>query len=230
MKSYVITLVDLLVSVEAAERCITSCAKYGVYPEIFPAITPDDNPYEFICDTIGRKISRRLIDIETRPERVMSCFASQLSLWAKCAEGDEDFLVLEHDARMVNPMPSINARGRTGIMSLGKPSWGDPSPFYTEGVNNLNSTPHPSHMNNFFLGNHAILFTPEGCREILTYMKDETTYWLKPADMFLDKSVLNISEYYPHTFIVDESFTTVQDHGRGIDVKLNIDKESYKVL
>ena len=46
IKPYIITMMENDLSLQAAKRCIKSASKFGYYPEIFNAITPENMPRE----------------------------------------------------------------------------------------------------------------------------------------------------------------------------------------
>ena len=50
MQAYVITIMDEPKSVQSAKRCIKSAKRYGVDVEMWPAITPKDNPVKIFED------------------------------------------------------------------------------------------------------------------------------------------------------------------------------------
>lgn len=56
MKSYVITVMNIPESVEAAQRCIDSMPEYNI--EMYAGFTPDDNP-----DEIARKETYQYVTV-----------------------------------------------------------------------------------------------------------------------------------------------------------------------
>lgn len=222
MKSFVITVMHNQRSLDSAIECIESCKKFGFEPQLYPAFTPKDNPHQVIDDMTGRKCYSRL-KYEPRPECVAGTLASQMSLWYRCAADNEDYLILEHDARMVNPLPTEEY---DGCMTLGKPSWGHPPPETKTGVQYL-----PEYTN--FYGNHAILMKPEGARKILSYFSDprDERPVLDPADMFLAQHRFPfLQKYVPYPFIVEDNFSLIQQWGQSVDIKTGINKDTYEVI
>jgi len=225
MRTHIITIMDLYESVESAITCANTCALHGITAQLFPATTPDDDAHEIIETILGRKISTNILQMEPRPERVLSCLASQMRLWNSCVEVDEDFLILEHDARMITPLPDIEV---DGVISLGKPSWNKELADSLEWEDGLNVM---TNWNRPFLGNHAIMMSPTGAKQILDRMRNPEFRWLHPADMMMTPAMMGeglLKEYYPFPFDVQETFTTVQS-GKSIDVK-NYVPVDYKVL
>lgn len=194
---------------QSADKCIESCKKYGIEPEIFPAFTPKDAPLEIIHRICERDSIFSRFKYEPYPERVASTFASQLMLWSRCAEDDVPYLILEHDARMISPLPDVQF---DKLLNVGAPSWGDIPEEPEEGV--LKQT--ISHN----LGNHALLMKPEGAREIMDYLKGDG--WVDVADVFLGQFRFDfIEKLVPYPFKVEDTFSTIQSKTfkEGITVK-----------
>ena len=83
MQSYVITIMDEPKSVESAQRCIKSAKRHGVNVEMWPAITPKDDPVKIFKDK-GLSTRRFENSPYSRPVNAMSAFLSHRSLWEKC--------------------------------------------------------------------------------------------------------------------------------------------------
>jgi len=229
MKCFVIT-VDHPKSHEIADRCIESCAKQGLHVEKFNAITPKDNPREIIKRITGNQ-KRMILDREPFPERVASCFASQLTLWDRCSRDTEPYLILEHDAVLELPFPHDIEFDR--CITLGRPSWGPHldrkevlDKKFKQGVNSLTSR--------CFIGNHAVLMKPQGAKEII---KDAIRGSIEPADTYLNKSRFPwLEEFYPWPFVVRETFSMVQGDANEdgavntLHIKNNIDLWTYETI
>jgi len=146
--------------------------------------------------------------------------------WAKSSDyleitvtvDDEDFLILEHDARMIAPMPEVEY---DGCMTLGKPSWGKPPEETDTGVLPIVQHTH---------GNHAILMSPHGAKRIMEYFENKETPTLDPADLFLGEARFDfIQKHVPYSFEVEDTFTLIQE-GTSTKVKLDVDFDSYEEL
>jgi len=227
MKTFVITIMDLPESIDSAITTANTCSLYGLSAELFPATVPEDNPTEIIHRILGREISTNVLRLEDRMDRVLSCLASQMRLWEWCAcdKNSEDFLILEHDARMIAPMPDIEV---DGVISLGKPSFNEEqhsTHSWKDGINILEG------QHRHFYGNHAILMSPAGAKEVLERMRDPSLRFLHPADLLMKPSIMGeglLKEYYPFPFDVEEKFTTVQGD-RGTSIKNNV-PDDYQQL
>lgn len=218
MKAFVITVMHHEKSLESANKCIESCRKFGLDVNLYPAFTPKDNPLKIIDTITGKKCFGGRLQREPRPDCVAATFASQLSLWSRCVHSDEDFLILEHDARMIAPIPEVEY---DGCMTLGKPSWGEPPEETDTGVLPIVQHTH---------GNHAILMSPHGAKRIMEYFENKETPTLDPADLFLGEARFDfIQKHVPYSFEVEDTFTLIQE-GISTKVKLDVDFDNYEEL
>lgn len=219
MKSYVITIVDNELSVEAANRCVESAKLHGIDAEIFKAITPKDNPLE-ILKKEGMPTNNLLLDDTcSKPGPAICCFLSHYFLWKKSIELNEPILCLEHDAIVVKKLPP--SLKHTGVCNLGKPSYGKYIVPKKPGTYKLFSKP-----NRHFPGTHAVLVSPNGARKLI----EQTKVRAGTPDLFLNKDDFPwLSEYYPWPVECDDSFTTIQNE-RGCVAKHNYKKGEYKIL
>ena len=196
MKSFVITIKDNPRSVESAKRCIESGKKVGCAIRMFDAITPKDNPMR-LFENEGLNFR----DIDEKYSRTMNCaaaFFSHYSLWKKCVQMNETFVIFEHDAVLQDKVPTVPFKY---VMNIGHPSYGKfntPSMF---GVNPLTSK-------RYFPGEHAYMVTPQGAKKLVNEAKNG---FPRTTDLFLNLDYFPwLQEYYPWTTKVDESFTTIQ--------------------
>ena len=198
MKSYVITIKDLPQSVECAERCIASAAKFGTTVEMFDAVTPKHKPFE-IAKKLQLNLEKFKHDIGSRPDNVLSAFLSHYRLWNLCAQGKETFCIFEHDAVVVNNIPKyVNFNG---CMSIGAPSYGRHEQPMAMGVIPLTSK-------TYFPGAHAYMLKPEGAKQ----MVEKAAYYAGATDVFLQLSIFPwLEEYYPWPVIAKDTFTTIQN-------------------
>lgn len=218
MKNYVITIMGNERSVEAAERCITSAAVTGMEVDKFPAITPDNTNLDAVI--LEKKINKQgLLEKYSRPENCVAAFLSHYHLWEMCVRDDEEYTIFEHDAYVVNSIPTfINYQG---CINLGKPSYGRwNDPLYL-GVNPLVSKP-------YFPGAHAYRLKPNAARVFIM----EARMMAKPTDVFLDiRKFPFLEEYYPWPVEAWDTFTTIQNEN-GIQAKHNYRKlgDKYEIL
>lgn len=213
MKSYVITIMDNEKSVSAATRCIQSAKRFGVTVEKHKAYTPLDSPIAIA--------SKKEIPIErfeekySRFENCLAAFLSHYSLWEKCLEDREPFLILEHDAVFVNQLPAIF---KNPIVNVGKPSYGRYNIPQTLGEGPLISK-------RYFPGAHAYYIEPAGALALIDRAKTDAG----PTDIFINLDHFPyLQEYYPWPVEARDNFTTIQNEA-GCQAKHNYGN-NYEIL
>jgi len=205
MKAYVITVP---IALELANRCIESARYSSIDVEIFNAITPADNPSSLFAT---ESLPVEKFDGEwSRIDNSLACFMSHFTLWKQCAKGDENFLILEHDAVLRGTIPvDIEFKG---CLSLGRPSYGKFKRPEAEGVHKLMSK-------QYFPGAHAYMLKPEAAKALITQAKINAC----PTDVFLHNDNFDfLEEYYPWPVVVEDTYSTVQKQ------KGCLAKHSYK--
>lgn len=196
MKSYVITMMDNERSVQVADRCIRSGAKFGIDIEKWNAVTPSMKPENraklYNIPTAGFK------EVYSRFENCLSAFLSHHMLWQECLRTNENFLILEHDSVIVDQIPVFKSFDT--VMNLGKPSYGNAqTPMYL-GVNPLTSK-------RYFPGAHGYMLTPKGAKILIIKARTHAA----PTDVFLSlQNFPSLQEYYPWPVEAKDSFTTIQ--------------------
>lgn len=201
MKFYVITIMDNKYSVDAANRCIESAKEYGYTVEMHPAFSPKDNPKK-IFEEENLPLDEFKIDERfSRLEPCMCGFLSHRSLWKKSLKENIPLVVLEHDAIFLSKLPDKLAFD--GIISFGRPSYGNFRKAKTEGVHKLFSKP-----GGYLPGAHAYCITPVGAKRLLTKASVNPA----PTDLFLNnKNFPSITEYYPWPIWADDRVSTIQN-------------------
>jgi len=199
VKAFVITITDLDESVKCANRLIESAdTKSNLPVEIFSAITPKDEPAEILTRKRIR-LDGFKDDIGSRPQNVMAAFCSHYSLWEKCAAGNEDFVIFEHDAVVVDTIPKYMAH--TGCVSLGAPSYGKWNTPTVLGVGPLKSK-------RYFPGAHAYRLSPTAARDLCEMAVLNAT----ATDVFINlQNFPWLQEYFPWPVICKDNFTTIQN-------------------
>lgn len=196
MKCYVITIMDMPESVACAQRCIDSAADFGISVEMWPAITPKDNPLQILKDKkipvegFGEKYSRL--------DRCVSAFLSHHSLWEKSVEDNDEIFIFEHDAVVVSPI-NISMTYNM-LLSYGKPSYGKYNTPMKLGVNSLSSK-------RYLPGAHAYRIKPRGAKHLI----ETSLLKAKPTDVFINtESFPWVEELYPWPVEVRDTFTSIQ--------------------
>jgi len=220
MKSYVITIMDMPESVDAAKRCIASMPEFDV--QMFPAITPINN--RLTPDKLARE---KGIDLTwfhqldgakySRMNRCVAAFLSHHTLWEMCVRDNEEYQIFEHDAVRVGNLPMHIEH--KGTITIGAPSYGK---FETPRMLGVN----PLTQKDYFGGAHAYRMKPSAAEIIINQAK----LYAAATDVFLSKHFFPwLEEYYPWPVIVKDTFSTIQNNG-GCQAKHGYDKETYKIL
>jgi GR25 family glycosyltransferase involved in LPS biosynthesis len=195
MKNFVITIRENDKSVEAAQKCIQSAAKFGLEVDYYDAFVPSESK-EFIKE---QKINDLAFNNNkfSREDNARAAFCSHFSLWQFSMECNEEITIFEHDAVVVDPIPEMSYNG---CISIGKPSYGKWITPSSLGTNSLTSK-------KYFPGAHAYRLNPKGAKELVERARLEAG----PTDVFLNiHSFPFLQEYYPWPVEVRESFTTIQ--------------------
>ena len=201
IKPYIITMMENELSLQAAKRCIKSASKFGYYPELFSAITPENMPREIFIREDLKTSHFTVNSVYSRMEPSMCCFLSHRELWKKSFLDNKSIIVLEHDAVFKDKIP--NSAMMHKFVNLGKPSYGKfRKPVAGEGIYNLFSKE-----SGYLPGTHAYMVTPEAAKELLQKAKTHPA----PADLFLNRDFFPwIMEAYPWPIEADDRFTTIQ--------------------
>lgn len=213
MKHYVITMTQTEQSVQSANRCIASGARFGLDIDKWEATTPNELLPTLLSDA-GIK-ERGFNEMYSRLENCMAAFHSHWSLWKHCTEINEEVTIFEHDAVVVDFIPEMF---HNGCISLGKPSYGKFDIPSTLGVNPLTSK-------RYFPGAHAYRVNPRGAKLLIAQAK----VFARPTDIFLNNEVFQwLQEYYPWPVECRDNFSTIQNQV-GCLAKHNYN-ETYKIL
>ena len=213
-KAFVITIMDNDKSVEVAKRCVGSAQLRGTEVEMFPAITPKDDPVKLLE---SKGIDPKAFDeVYSRNLNCIAAFLSHHSLWEKCAKGNENFVIFEHDAFVHSPIP-VNAKFAY-VMNIGQPSYGSYNTPSVLGVNPLTTK-------KYFGGAHAYMVTPAGAKLLV----ENAPLYARPTDIYMNLTTFPwLQEYYPFVADARDSFTTIQVE-RGCTAKHNF-RDEYEII
>jgi len=114
MKTKIIVLENNDHSARMGQKCITRAKEFGISPEIFPAVDGRDAP------AIIEELGLRQYKFKMKGGRpgVLGCFLSHYFLWCECAEANEPYMIFEHDAYMLRPLPDDILRRFSDILKL----------------------------------------------------------------------------------------------------------------
>jgi len=202
-KCYIITINTNTESVLAAKRCISTGNRFGLHINTFEAYTPTHNPLKILKNKGININGFKDIEQHSHGDAAAGCFLSHLTLWEKSIELNIPILIFEHDAVIIDEIPSyiLDGTGFDQLVNLGIPGHDEYKiPEFT-GVGLLFSS-WPQ-----FKGTHAYAIKPIGARALIEQAKKTTT----AADMFLNSHTFPfLEELYPWPVSVDPRFTTIQ--------------------
>ena len=197
MKAYVISIMENERSLQVAKRCIESGKKFDLEIKHFAAITPQRNNPHAIAKKKGIPFAK-FKEVYSRFDNCLSAFLSHHTLWEKCAASEEEYIIFEHDAVIVNEIPKYISYDR--VISLGKPSYGKWLTPLHLGVSPLVSK-------KYFPGAHAYRLKPAGAQALIDRAKTHAA----PTDVFCCLANFPwLQEYYPWPVEARDSFTTIQ--------------------
>ena len=89
------------ISTSIAEKCIARANDFGIKAEVFNGIDGRD------AHEILFKLKLRQYKPKMKGGRlgVLGCFLSHYFLWTECVANNEPYMILEHDAYMIRPLP-----------------------------------------------------------------------------------------------------------------------------
>lgn len=197
-RKFIITLVNLPQSLQAAEHCIESAKLHGEHHglEISPAISKFEALDFFTRHGFTWFHADYNFEKNKDPLPEMGCFASHYQLWRRCIELDEPIIILEHDAVFRYPVPPLRFKH---VILLSRPS-------FTHGKYRFNRIRHPKPREIFYpmkvlAAAHCYAISPPAARILVNAAEKEL---IIPADSFINKSRVNILYYHP--YLVDFSF------------------------
>ena len=204
MKAYVITIMGMEQSAQAAKRCVETAKREGIDVKYFDAVTPTTCEQYADDEKIGLSNFREKY---SRYKNALAAFMSHYTLWKKCYIEQEPIIIFEHDAVIMDDIPSFF---KGDIVNLGAPSYGKFNTPTTLGEGPLQSKA-------YLPGAHAYYITPKGAEKLLMEAKRDA----RPADLFINSAKFKINEIYPWPVMADDSFTTIQ-RDDGIQAKHNV--------
>ena len=196
-RKYVITLIEVPKSREAAEKCITSAKQYGENQnlEVFPAID-QSSAKSFFTEHQLSWIGRNKSEIR---QATMGCFASHFSLWMKCIELGESIIILEHDVTFVSRVPTLKFRH---VANLSYNAIWKPHINFWARNNQENYYPFT-----YMRGLGAYAITPEAAALLVEAARRGVVF---AADNFIRRDVVSIVDYRPACFHHATDFSTLR--------------------
>lgn len=220
MKSYIIRLKNNDFSCKIAEECIQAALRFNLNIDFFDAVNGEEASIIFEND----KIFKYPKSLKKETLGVKGCAASHYLLWKQCAKDNVPYLILEHDAYMIRPLPENIEEKIIDVCKLDSNSPYDES--YDDEVSEnrgdqivdydlswgykKKSAPYGG----YFKGAWSYIIQPHAAKKILEQIK--LNGWV-PADKQFGKNILHlqatqstifrIHKIYNHSNIYDLSLT-----------------------
>lgn len=189
MKTKIIILQSSNISKDIGQKCITRAKKFGIEPEVFNGIHGEDAK-EILSDL---KLYQHKAKMKGGRLGVLGCFLSHYFLWKECVTADKPFMIFEHDAYMLRPLPKEILKSFPDVLKLDSL---DPYlSTYSDDLNNQlkedkiwslhNRLEHGKHMHSrglFSIGGYGYIIKPHAANEIIKQCK---SFGFRPADHML---------------------------------------------
>ena len=221
MKAYIITVKGNELSEESANKTLQSAKQSGLEPEIYYGV----NKYEaeHILTNSGLDIDNKdgVFTKVSYKESTIGCFLSHWSLWKKCINRNEPFVILEHDVNFYGKFDFDKVdKDSDGVINIGKPLWGKKWKAWPDGlVERFCKVPMLSFVEeykycdceqHFLHGAHSYIITPNAAKKLI---KHYTENGIVPADNSINLDVVKIYDYKPFICEQVRNFSLVQrDH------------------
>jgi glycosyl transferase, family 25 len=198
MKTYVIYLRDNEFSVKMATEAGESLDRFGIKYELFDGVIGASG--KNVLRSYGVKPSA-YVKQDTWSDGTIGCLASHYLLWDMCANQTEPYMILEQDAVVVrDPRELLDQIEKVCHLDAALPfsSQEDSQAhfaYYNDSMQNYQPGVHKHPSNTFysnkqitgntFRGAYAYILTPEGARDILSFINKKGAF---PADVCLCES------------------------------------------
>ena len=194
-RKFIVTLVDMPVSMQAAQRCIESAVRHGEARnlEIVPAVDKLHSETFFKENNLSWNSGYCSV---TDTFAGMGCFASHYKLWCHCVEIGEPIVVLEHDAEFVAPIPVLRFKGII-LLAESHKSW---YPLLSS------KTPESYYPDERLYGTHAYAITPDAAQKLITQAH---RHILPPVDCFMEKRFIEIILCTPAPLKLVQDFSSI---------------------
>lgn len=206
MKAFIIQVEGILHSMHSALEAQTSCMKNGISAEIVNGFVP--SKADHAIKELGIKPyspGPKLYEIKNSKPGVRGCFMSHFSLWEQCVKQNENFLILEHDARIVKSIPDVEFQD---ILHLD--AWRfEPNPDYAKNALEVEEYYEVRKGVKTSKGAYAYIVKPHAAKKLVesTFKQGYTA-----ADMHIsDRCGVTIERIQPRCAIVSDTKSLTSD-------------------
>jgi GR25 family glycosyltransferase involved in LPS biosynthesis len=233
MKTKIIVLQSSEISVSMGNKCIARAKEFGIDAEVSNGIHGADAP------ELLKSLGLRQYKPKMKGGRlgVLGCFLSHYFLWKDCCKDNEPYMIFEHDAYMLRPLPENILDLFTGILKLDSL---DPyRKTYTEELNNQSTkqtiwslhtrTDHGKHVHTrglYSIGGYGYILKPQAAYQLIDQTKK---YGYRPADHALHTSKhVDVHHIAPSVVRIHPEY---QDHQlmRTLSLTRNLESNSLRI-
>tara|TARA_R100001163_G_C5065310_1_gene203220 strand:+ start:1889 stop:2584 length:696 start_codon:yes stop_codon:yes gene_type:complete len=101
MITKIIVLQSSEISKSMGAKCIAQAKQFGIEPQVFNGIHGKDAPLILAQENLRQYKPK----MKGGRLGVLGCFLSHYFLWNECVKVNEPYMILEHDAYMLRPLP-----------------------------------------------------------------------------------------------------------------------------
>ncbi len=209
MKAYVIRLKDIESSELLAQECIDSASKFNLTVKPFNGIYGEEQinkQHELF------KIRPWKAKMKKHRLGVRGCFLSHFTLWKCCVQEQVPYIIFEHDAVMLRPLPQRVEDKFFEFLMLDpynkmKKEYEQQHQDITQtGIKEyFNNDVHPKYgvTDQYAMGLQAYIIKPKAAKRLISYV--EKNGYL-PADIQCNKGLLSIETIYPSIASINPKF------------------------
>jgi GR25 family glycosyltransferase involved in LPS biosynthesis len=207
MKAFIIYLKEVQSTVDAALECKRTAREYGIDAWLMEGYSPS-RADQFIKQNNLKPYlpGPKLYGIKWNKPGVRGCFVSHYHAWLKCVELNHTIIVLEHDARIVKELPTIDfsdvlqlGYNKNGVDDASK-SYIEENTFERKGVKMLEGT-------------HAYAVTPQGAQKLIDAV---STHGMAAADWHICNLFVDIKNLRPRIAEIDAQESLTNDRNFNI--------------
>jgi GR25 family glycosyltransferase involved in LPS biosynthesis len=213
-------------------RCIARAKEFGIDAEVSNGVHGED-AHKILADLKLRQYKPKM---KGGRLGVLGCFLSHYFLWNECAKSDEPYMILEHDAYMLRPLPNKVLKRFPDVLKLDSLD-----PYLKTYNEDLASQPkedmiwslhdrkeHGKHIHErglYSIGGYGYIIKPHAAEEIILECKE---HGFRPADHQIHTtSSIDIHHIAPSVVRIHKDY---HDHDamKTLSLTRNLEKNSLR--
>lgn len=213
MKTKIIVLQSSHISQAMGAKCVARAKEFGIDAEVFHGIDGRD------AHDILFRLKLRQYKSKMKGGRlgVLGCFLSHYFLWEECVLANKPYMILEHDAYMLRPLPKKVLKRFPDVLKLDsldpyRDTYNAELNAQTEELRIWSLHERKEHgkykhyRGLYSIGGYGYIIKPHAALEIITQCK---TFGFRPADHMLHTSKkINIHHVSPSIVRIHEDYNS----------------------